>query len=584
VSRAKEQSPGKARLRQRGAFAAAVLLLAAAGVRADAQTAAPGQPPGDAVALAVAAASQSAHTGNPPATLTYANRRIVEFRATVLLRTPAVRAATAAETLDALLAQVPDGEVTTRNYDGAVAIAVGGRPVFVVFATDVDILAGETLAATVADAAARLAVAFREAGELRSPRRLLPAGLISLGATIVYGLLLWILLRLDTRLAVAASRAMERRLRAMPGGEVMVVARAPLLVHRFLTIVGVLLALLVTYGWVTVVLRQFPYTRPWGESLGTRLLTAAGRGGRVVLDQMPNVLTVLAIVLVTRFAIRLVTFAFRTIEEGRVSMPGVYPETAVPTRRITVALLWIFALILSYEFLPGAKSDAFKGVSVFLGLVISLGSTGIMNQVMSGLMVTYSRAVRVGDFVRIGEVEGTVTQLGTLSTKIKTPRNEEVTLPNALVVAHAATNFSRHASDGVLAPASVTIGYDVPWRQVHALLMMAAERTPGVRRPPAPVVLQTALGDFAVEYKVLVCLDQPHRRLLTLNALHANIQDAFNEYGVQIMSPAYESDPNERKTVPPAQWYAAPAGTPVSTAASDVALAAAAPPGPARAG
>jgi small-conductance mechanosensitive channel len=275
-----------------------------------------------------------------------------------------------------------------------------------------------------------------------------------------------------------------------------------------------------------------------------------------------------------------VTFAFRTVEEGRVTLPGVFPETAQPTRRIAVALLWIFALVLSYEFLPGAKSDAFKGVSVFIGLIISLGSTGIMNQVMSGLMVTYSRAVRVGDFVRIGDVEGTVTQLGTLSTKIKTPRNEEVTLPNALVVTQAATNFSRHADDGVMAPASVTIGYDVPWRQVQALLVMAAERTPGVRRRPAPVVLQTALGDFAVEYKVLVCVDQPHRRIVTLDALHANIQDAFNEYGVQIMSPAYEADPGERKTVPPSQWYAAPAAVPAADAASDVALPVAVPQAP----
>jgi small-conductance mechanosensitive channel len=177
-------------------------------------------------------------------------------------------------------------------------------------------------------------------------------------------------------------------------------------------------------------------------------------------------------------------------------------------------------------------------------------------------------------------MEGTVTQLGTLSTKIKTPRNEEVTLPNALVVTQAATNFSRHADDGVMAPASVTIGYDVPWRQVQALLVMAAERTPGVRRRPAPVVLQTALGDFAVEYKVLVCVDQPHRRIVTLDALHANIQDAFNEYGVQIMSPAYEADPGERKTVPPSQWYAAPAAVPAADAASDVALPVAVPQAP----
>jgi small-conductance mechanosensitive channel len=351
-------------------------------------------------------------------------------------------------------------------------------------------------------------------------------------------------------------------------------------VQRLLTIVGVALALLLTYSWLTIVLRRFPYTRPWGETLRASLFSAAASGGRSLLDHLPDLLTVLAIVLLTRFIVRLVTFAFHTVEEGRVTLPGVFPETAQPTRRIAVALLWVFALVLSYEFLPGAKSDAFKGVSVFIGLIISLGSTGIMNQVMSGLMVTYSRAVRVGDFVRIGDVEGTVTQLGTLSTKIKTPRNEEVTIPNALVVTQAATNFSRHADDGVMAPASVTIGYDVPWRQVQALLVMAAERTPGVRRQPPPVVLQTALGDFAVEYKVLVCVDQPHRRIVTLNALHANIQDAFNEYGVQIMSPSYEADPSERKTVPPSQWYAAPAAVPAADAAPDVALPVAVPQAP----
>jgi small-conductance mechanosensitive channel len=537
------------------------------------------------MAAAIASAARSAQRTDDPATLVYANRRIVEFRATILSRTPAARAAAASETLVGLLTQVPDGEVSTHAYDGGTLVSVGGRPVFAVLEADVDPLAGERLDVKVREAASHLAVAFREAEELRSPRRLLAAVMIAIGATIGYILLLWILVRLDTRLAAAASRAMERRLRALPGGEVMVVARAPLLVQRLLSIAGVALALLLTYSWLTVVLRRFPYTRPWGETLRTNLFAAAASGGRGLFDHLPNLLTVLVIVLVTRFAIRLVTFAFRTIEQGRVTMPGIYPETAQPTRRITVALLWIFALVLSYEFLPGAKSDAFKGVSVFIGLVISLGSTGIMNQVMSGLMVTYSRAVRVGDFVRIGEVEGTVTQLGTLSTKIKTPRNEEVTIPNALVVSNAATNFSRHAAtDGVLAPASVTIGYDVPWRQVHALLILAAERTPAVRRPPAPVVLQTALGDFAVEYKVLVCVDEPHRRLATLNALHANILDAFNEYGVQIMSPAYEADPGERKTVPPSRWYAAPAGQPPAAAASDVAFAATVADRPAQAG
>jgi small-conductance mechanosensitive channel len=565
-------------------WALAILTVALTSVPTAAQTPASAKTSSDPIVAAIAAAARSAQRTDAPATLVYENRRIVELRATILSRTPAARAAAASEALDGLVTQVPDGEVTTHAYEGGTLLSVGGRPVFAVLEADVDPLAGEHLDTKVRDAASRLTVAFREAGELRSPGRLLRAVVIAMGATVAYVLLLWMLVRLDARVAAAAGQAMERRLRTLPGGEVMVVARAPLLVQRLLTIAGVGLALLFTYSWLTIVLRRFPYTRPWGETLKTTLYSAVASGGRSLLDHLPNLFTVLVIVLLTRFLVRLVTFAFRTVEDGRVSLPGVYPETAQPTRRIAVALLWIFALVLSYEFLPGAKSDAFKGVSVFIGLIISLGSTGIMNQVMSGLMVTYSRAVRVGDFVRIGEVEGTVTQLGTLSTKINTPRNEEVTLPNALVASHPATNFSRHAADGVLAPASITIGYDVPWRQVQALLLIAAERTPGLRKAPAPVVLQTALGDFAVEYKILVCVDQPHRRLVTLNALHANIQDAFNYYGVQIMSPAYEADPGERKTVPPSRWYSAPAREPSPAVASEIALAAVAPQRPPRGG
>jgi small-conductance mechanosensitive channel len=218
-------------------------------------------------------------------------------------------------------------------------------------------------------------------------------------------------------------------------------------------------------------------------------------------------------------------------------------------------------LVLAYPYLPGSNSDAFKGMSVFLGVVLSIGSSGIVNQMMSGLTITYSRAVRPGDWVKMGDVEGTVIQVGVLSIKVKTARREEVTIPNAVVMSQVTTNYSRFAdTEGVFVPTSVTIGYDTPWRQVQALLLLAAERTPGVRRDPKPVVRQTALQDFYVQYVLLVCLDSPQQRFLTLDALHANIQDAFNEYGVQIMSPNYEADPEGRKVVPVDQWYAAPAG------------------------
>jgi small-conductance mechanosensitive channel len=200
---------------------------------------------------------------------------------------------------------------------------------------------------------------------------------------------------------------------------------------------------------------------------------------------------------------------------------------------------------------------------VFVGLVVSLGSSGIVNQMMSGLTITYSRAVRLGDYVRIGEVEGTITHLGPLSTKVKTPRGEEVTIPNAVVMSDVTVNYSRLAdSEGVFIPTTLTIGYDAPWRQIHALLLLAAERTPGIRANPKPVVRQTALQDFYVQYTLLVCLEKPQLRVPTLDTLHANIQDAFNEYGVQIMSPNYEADPEGRKTVPRDQWYAAPARPP----------------------
>jgi small-conductance mechanosensitive channel len=182
-----------------------------------------------------------------------------------------------------------------------------------------------------------------------------------------------------------------------------------------------------------------------------------------------------------------------------------------------------------------------------------------MNQILSGLMVTYSRALKVGDFVKVANIEGTVTELGTLATRITTPRNEEITIPNSLVLSDATTNFSRNGDQGVFTSTGVTIGYDTPWRQVHALLQLAASRTEGIRSTPKPTVMQVALEDFYVNYRLFLVLEQPQRRLRVLAALHANIQDAFNEFGVQIMSPHYESDPSGQKVVAPDQWYSAPA-------------------------
>jgi small-conductance mechanosensitive channel len=539
-------------------------------VRAHAQPPA-GHTQADAIAAAVAAAAQTATPAEHSATLYYSNRAIVEYRATVLGRTPQARASAADDLLDRLVTQVPNGRVATRTFGDAIAIGIDTHPVIVLYRADADPLEGEELTAKAAETAARLQLAFDEAVELHTPRRVITGLVIAVTATAIYIVVIWVLMRVHRRGAQRLSAEAERRLSQLPGADILVgVAHAPQYVRGAFTIAVVGVGLMLTYAWMTIVLRRFPYTRPWGESLRGGLVTVALTGWRAFIDQLPNLLTVLAIVILVRFLTRLVTLAFKAVEDGRVSLPAVHPETAQPTRRIIVALLWLFALVVSYEYLPGSGSDAFKGASVFVGLVVSLGSTGIMNQVMSGLMLTYSRALRLGDFVKIGDIEGTVSHLGTLSMKVRTTRNEEITIPNTIVVSNATTNFSRHAaSDGVYAPTSVTIGYDAPWRQVHALLLLAAERTPGLRPTPKPVVLQTGLQDFYVTYTLLVSVEQPNRRVLTLAALHANIQDAFNEYGVQIMSPNYEADPDAPKLVPPSRWYAAPARAPEAAPRSD---------------
>ena len=525
------------------------MLLVAA--RAFAQSAAPIEPPAPSAA--------------PPATLIYGNRPIVALRASILARTPAERVAAAQSRLDTIVAGDPPGPVMTRLVEGVMIVAVGDENVLAIVPADVDELAGETLGQKANVTVARLQIAVNEQVELRTPGRLAWSAAQSLIATIAFVALLLALRRGYLVMAVRLPEGAERQLERISVADRQLVraSRAGDILRRFISLGTGLLALFLTYSWLTFVLRRFPYTRPWGESLREFLLTRLASMGLAIARSIPDLFTVFLIVLITRFIARLVFVLFEAAEQERVKLPMIYPETAQPTRRLVTALLWLCALVASYPYLPGSDSDAFKGASVFVGLIVSLGSSGIVNQMMSGFTITYSRALRLGDFVAIGDVEGTVTHLGSLATKIKTLLREDITIPNAVVVSTPITNYSRFADgEGVFVPTTVTIGYDVPWRQIHALLLMAAKETPDIRQSPAPVVRQTALQDFSVKYTLFVCVEHPHVRSVTLGALRANIQDAFNEFGVQIMAPNYEADPNAPKVVPREKWYAAPAAPP----------------------
>jgi small-conductance mechanosensitive channel len=320
-----------------------------------------------------------------------------------------------------------------------------------------------------------------------------------------------------------------------------------------------MLGIILTYSWLTFVLQQFPIARPWGEVLGAFLVRTLAQLGWGLLTSLPGLFTVAVIFLVTRFAVRMAGSLFDALEQGRVEIKGLTGAKAVPTRRITTTLLWLFAIVVAYPYLPGSGTDAFKGVSVFVGLVVSLCSSGIVNQLMSGFMLIYSGALSPGDVVRVGDVEGKVTSLGVFTTRLKDFQNQEINIPNNVVISGTAVNWTRYAPEGVMFGTSVTIGYDTPWRQVEAMLLKAAERTAGLSPTCPPYVLQTSLSDFYVEYTLYVCVEDPMRRIPTFAALHANIQDAFNEYGVQIMSPHYWGDPAGAKVVPADKWFVPPA-------------------------
>jgi len=495
-------------------------------------------------------------------TLTYGNRPITMLRARLLGRYPADRAESARRILDDLVARRTIAPIATRMDYGAAVVSVGSRDVLAITTADLDTLAEETLEARGKAAVANLRLALDEAVEARTPRDLAIAIAGSIAATLLSIVILAMVGRFRRRVEARLATVTERQLGRLPGASHAILPRHRLVgAVRHVVTAGVgVVAVLVAYWWLTFVLRRFPYTRPAGESLRAFFFSQVSALGARIGEAMPGLFTVALIFLLARLAVKISNSVFDSIIAGRIHATQVYVDTAVPTKRLVATLIWIFALIEAYPFLPGSGSDAFKGVSVLIGLMVSLGSAGIVNQVISSFTLTYSRALRPGDFVRIGEVEGTVTHVGVLSTKIKTPRREEVTIPNAVVVADRTTNYSRFAdAEGVYVATSVTIGYDAPWRQVEALLLMAASRTSGIRREPRPLVQQTALEDFAVRYTLLVSLERADCRAPVLTELHENIQDAFNEFGVQIMSPSYEADPEHPKTVPRDRWFAAPA-------------------------
>jgi small-conductance mechanosensitive channel len=404
----------------------------------------------------------------------------------------------------------------------------------------------------------------QETGEAHNMSALLRASGLSAAATLILLLSFWLLFHarswIGNRLAELAHSYSTK---LSPGGES--------LLHRdrIIQIVGHVVALLnwlfiafLMFNWVGFVLSQFPYTRPWGEQLNLYLITLIKGFGVKFLHAIPDLIVAILIFFAARLVTGLLGSIFDRIEQNRITLAGLDQDTVRPTRRLVSVAVWLFALVMAYPYLPGSHTEAFKGLTVLVGLMISLGASSVVGQAASGLIIMYTRTLRPGEYVQIADSQGTVVEVGLFATRIRTGLGEELTMPNSLIIGNITRNYSRTVQGaGYILDATVTIGYDAPWRQVHAMLTEAARRTNGVLHDPPPQVFQTALSDFYPQYR-LVCQAipaGPSPRAEAMSALHANIQDVFNEYGVQIMSPHYLGDPAQPKIVPQGKWAPAPA-------------------------
>jgi small-conductance mechanosensitive channel len=324
---------------------------------------------------------------------------------------------------------------------------------------------------------------------------------------------------------------------------------------RFLKLVGVSL---LVYFYVQLGLSFFPWTQRLALRLFNYVLDALGAMGEALWAQAPGLIFIAVVIAISHYLLKSLKYFLGLVKTGKVVIRDFDADLAEPTYRILRLLIVAFAIVVAYPYIPGSDSPAFKGVSIFMGVIFSLGSTSAIGNLAAGLSLTYMQAFREGDVVKLGDVVGTVVQRKTMVTRIRTFKNETITISNSAVMNAQIINYSIQAHrKGLILHTTVTIGYDAPWQQVHKLLVDAARATSNVLESPAPFVLQTALNDFYVSYQLNVYTSAPEMMARTYSELHANIQDTFNEAGVEIMSPHYAQIRDGNRTTIPSNYLPA---------------------------
>ena len=320
----------------------------------------------------------------------------------------------------------------------------------------------------------------------------------------------------------------------------------------------------VVYLFLPIVFSFFPWTRGLANTIFDWTLTPLAGVWNAFIDYLPNLFTIAVIVVVFYYLLKLVHFLFTGLETGTLALPGFHRDWAMPTYKIVRFLVIVFGAVVVFPYLPGSQTPAFRGISIFLGVLVSFGSSSAIANIVAGVVMTYMRPFQLGDRVKIADTVGDIVEKTLLITRVRTTKNVDITVPNAMVLSSHIINYSSTAKEGgVILHTGVTIGYDVPWRQVHELLLGAAHDTAGLMKEPKPFVLQTSLDDFYVSYELNAFTEAPNTMAKTYSELHQSIQDRFNEAGVEIMSPHYRADRDGNQVAIPPEYlpkdYKAPA-------------------------
>ncbi|MBP6335689.1 MAG: mechanosensitive ion channel [Bacteroidia bacterium] len=409
----------------------------------------------------------------------------------------------------------------------------------------------------------KIVIAIKSFREERSRPVLIQNSLKAFGALIAMTLLLlflhWLLLRINSRLQTAIKSKIDT-----VENKTFNLVRSNLLwriVNMIFRLIKVSILIAAIFFFLQYILSLFPWTKGGAAYTLDLLLSPLRKLGISLINFLPSLAFLIVIYFVTRYLLRLIKLFFSAITQGGIVIKEFDPDWSMPTFRIVRVIIVAFAVVIAYPYIPGSDSSAFKGVSVFFGLLLSLGSSSFIGNLIAGYSMTYRGAFKKGDKIKVDDYVGFVVEQKLLVTRLRSVKNEEIVIPNSVLLNSNIINFNTRANTpGIILHTSVGIGYATPWRKVDAMLKLAADRTEGLLKEPPPFVLKKALGDFAVTYEINAYCNEVQRMHIYYNILHQNILDVFNENNVQIMTPAYEGDPETPKVVPKDQWNSPIAG------------------------